>query len=155
NNKKLVLRISRQRTSGRNSRACYHARAMIHDASSGDTESQSCLDAEKALAFAEGRLEEEVLSLVEAHVDGCTSCRRLLSHVAEAVRSGSNGAPPAHQGLNLSGAVAGRYVIEGEIGVGGMGIVYEARDPELGRKVALKVIRTERIGGRDAEALLR
>jgi DNA-binding response OmpR family regulator/tRNA A-37 threonylcarbamoyl transferase component Bud32 len=34
----------------------------------------------------------------------------------------------------------GRYVIEAEIGSGGMGVVYEAFDPGIQRKVALKVM---------------
>jgi serine/threonine protein kinase len=39
------------------------------------------------------------------------------------------------------GSVAGRFVIQREIGRGGCGVVYEARDPELGRLVAVKAIR--------------
>ncbi|HSR67419.1 MAG TPA: protein kinase [Acidobacteriota bacterium] len=35
----------------------------------------------------------------------------------------------------------GRYIIEGEIGSGGMGIVYEAVDPVLKRRLAIKVMK--------------
>src|SRR4030095_13756356 len=38
------------------------------------------------------------------------------------------------------GARLGPYVIEGQLGTGGMGQVYRARDPRLDRSVAIKVI---------------
>jgi serine/threonine protein kinase len=37
----------------------------------------------------------------------------------------------------------GRYIVTGELGRGAMGIVYEAIDPLIGRKVAVKVIRLQ------------
>lgn len=40
-----------------------------------------------------------------------------------------------------SGEVIGRYTVEREIGRGGMAIVYLAHDPQLGRPVAIKLIR--------------
>ncbi len=52
------------------------------------------------------------------------------------------------------GSKLGRFVIEGVLGQGGMGVVYAATDPELARKVAVKLVRTK--NSRDAqERLLR
>jgi len=56
-----------------------------------------------------------------------------------------------------------RYVIVGTLGAGAMGIVYRAFDPDLGRQIALKVLRDERYqrgdGGtrflREAQSLAR
>jgi hypothetical protein len=42
--------------------------------------------------------------------------------------------------LDLQAAVAGRYALEGEIGRGGMGIVFLARDISLDRPVAIKLL---------------
>jgi tetratricopeptide (TPR) repeat protein/predicted Ser/Thr protein kinase len=45
------------------------------------------------------------------------------------------------------GAKLGRYVVIDKVGAGGMGVVYAAYDPELDRKVALKVLRRGAVAG--------
>src|SRR4051794_9071102 len=47
------------------------------------------------------------------------------------------------------GATIGRYVVLGLVGRGGMGDVYAAYDPELDRKVAVKLVRARRSGRGD------
>ncbi|MEP7122534.1 MAG: WD40 repeat domain-containing serine/threonine protein kinase [Byssovorax sp.] len=39
-----------------------------------------------------------------------------------------------------AGTTIGRYIVRGQLGRGGMGIVYEAHDPELDRTIAIKLL---------------
>ncbi len=48
---------------------------------------------------------------------------------------------------SLGATTIGRYVVTGELGRGGMGVVLRARDPHLQRDVAIKMILDERAGG--------
>ncbi len=66
----------------------------------------------------------------------------------------SHVAPPPGEPL-LVGATAGRFVVLRRIGAGGMGAVYAAYDPDLDRKVALKVVLPGRHGARPQARLMR
>jgi serine/threonine protein kinase len=57
----------------------------------------------------------------------------------------SEGSPsPGSRASTLArGASIGRYVVLGLVGRGGMGEVYAAYDPELDRKVAVKLLRVK------------
>jgi len=46
--------------------------------------------------------------------------------------------------LRRRGELLGRYVVIGSLGAGGMGVVYTAYDPELDRKLAVKLLRGRR-----------
>ncbi|MBS2017925.1 MAG: serine/threonine protein kinase [Deltaproteobacteria bacterium] len=52
-------------------------------------------------------------------------------------------------------SIAGRYLIESILGEGGSACVYRATDPELGRTVAIKVVRPDRDSARSNERLRR
>ncbi len=54
--------------------------------------------------------------------------------------------PPAPEAL-LRGMPVGRYTVLDRVGAGGMGVVYSAFDPELDRRIALKVLHASADGG--------
>jgi serine/threonine protein kinase len=58
--------------------------------------------------------------------------------------------PALHPGSHIE-----HFIVETEIGRGGMGCVYSARDTDLERTVALKILRREAVGSTPANSLVR
>jgi eukaryotic-like serine/threonine-protein kinase len=94
-----------------------------------------CLDENAVTAYAQNRLAASVVPQVDEHLASCTDCRRLVFAIGGSV-------PRVEGGTNIaSGDQLGRYVVEAPLGAGAMGMVFAGRDPELGRAVALKVLK--------------
>lgn len=106
---------------------------------------QQCLGENTLVDLAMGRLAHELEGAAGLHLDVCTSCREFLADLARA--SGSSAPRPSS--ILPPGTRVGRYVLGPRIGAGGMGLVYAADDPELGRRIAIKVVR----GGGDSARL--
>jgi eukaryotic-like serine/threonine-protein kinase len=54
--------------------------------------------------------------------------------------------------LSLPAQSLGRFELRGTLGAGGLGVVYEAYDPELDRRVAIKLVRVQARGNEDEAA---
>jgi tetratricopeptide (TPR) repeat protein len=65
----------------------------------------------------------------------------------EVTRPDASLGPGGEEGVLAAGSTVGRYKIQRLLGVGGMGVVYEAHDPELDRRIALKLLHSQSSGG--------
>jgi tRNA A-37 threonylcarbamoyl transferase component Bud32/tetratricopeptide (TPR) repeat protein len=94
----------------------------------------ACPDENGLLEYVEGLLPAETSHLIDTHIDGCASCRRVIA--AFAAGSAADDRVPDE----LPGA-GDRYELHGVVGTGAMSVVYAATDRVLDRKVAFKVLR--------------
>ena len=126
-----------------------------------------CPEENVLVGFLHGDLSDGERTTLEDHLDGCPSCSQVVADLARIYEgepdpwgltpdapllgqtlSGdtSRGAPTltdegGYKGpLLTEGAKLGRYVVLHLVGAGGMGVVYAAYDPELDRKIALKLL---------------
>ncbi len=87
-------------------------------------------------------------TVTPADVTGTASTGTAPTGVAPTLASAP---PPASRARAAMPTSLGRYPIVAELGAGGMGIVYRARDATLGRALAIKLIRP-RHGGTEGRA---
>ncbi|MFN0246800.1 MAG: protein kinase domain-containing protein [Kofleriaceae bacterium] len=119
-----------------------------------------CPGEETIAAYAAGRLARVERDGVDSHIDTCSACLELVAalaklatvdglagHAADPPSIGVPSIPDTREGWTPGGTL-GRYVLLARLGAGGMGVVYSAYDPDLDRRVAVKVLRRTRTGDR-------
>jgi serine/threonine protein kinase len=118
----------------------------------------NCVPDELIFAFVHGDVSADVAHELEAHLNRCPDCRSVLAETArftfqfEETDGEAGKAEALGNRLLEAGTEVSRYVIGGLIGVGAAGVVYGAQDPQLRRKIALKLMRPDHSHGPRVEA---
>ena len=126
------------------------------------------LDDETAARFASGAATPVEIAVIESHLDGCATCRRTIAALAAGASPIVHSfvhpdhldtepvADPATPAPGLGDRI-GRYLTLGTLGRGGMGVVIAAHDPELDRRIAIKLVHPAlwRTASKQARVLLR
>ncbi len=119
-----------------------------------------------ALATREGRgLTEAEAAELQLHLDACASCHAVAHQseitarerpddlMGDTIQAASD---PAASGAAepLRGQSIGRFLVLDLLGSGGMGVVYSGYDPDLDRKVAIKLLRASALRTDDNQTRL-
>jgi tetratricopeptide (TPR) repeat protein/tRNA A-37 threonylcarbamoyl transferase component Bud32 len=108
----------------------------------------SCPSENELLELIVGTLPENRRREIQDHLDSCPSCPRLIAGAAIALTQSTPQLAPERGSEERPAVLApqtrlGRYVVLELVGSGAMGAVYAAFDPELDRRVAIKLVRPE------------
>jgi eukaryotic-like serine/threonine-protein kinase len=119
----------------------------------------ACFGEDTVLEIARGGLDAEHHVLAQEHIAVCDDCRRLVAMEVAAASEAEGIDPDSVWSIAKKEALApsslvrvGRYTLLARIGAGGSGVIFRARDPQLRRDVALKLVRTETTGNDPAAA---
>jgi serine/threonine protein kinase len=114
----------------------------------------TCIGDNTLVELVENSLSASEAKDLDRHFAQCADCRRRWAALAASPsRLAQAPTSPAGVGAHLDlapGTKVGRFVISHEIGRGGMGVVFAARDPHLDRPVAIKFLHST--GGDESEA---
>jgi eukaryotic-like serine/threonine-protein kinase len=109
----------------------------------------ACFAEGTVVQLVEDKLDADASGPIHEHMAACDDCRRLVAHVARSLavehEVDADGSLPGAASPRLFplGTVLGRYELLERIGAGGTGVIYRARDPQLERDVAVKLLRPD------------